>query len=263
MEHVDYELADGRATVTLDNPESRNALSIGMAEEITEAVADATESGARCVVVEGSEGSFCAGGDIDSMLGAVSGGAEDLAALVEEFGRPVMETVQDVYECPVPTVAKVDGPAYGAGGTLAVACDIVLASERTQLSFGFRQIGMSIDSGTSYLLPRLVGESTAKHLTLTGRVLDAEEAADLGLVQELYPTEQFDEGAEETIQTVADGPTVALEHTKSLLQSGLDRSMGEAIDHELEALTEVFQSADFAEGVGAFAEGRSPEFDGE
>jgi 2-(1,2-epoxy-1,2-dihydrophenyl)acetyl-CoA isomerase len=174
-----------------------------------------------------------------------------------------METVQDVYECPVPTVAKVDGPAYGAGGTLAVACDIVLASERTQLSFGFRQIGMSIDSGTSYLLPRLVGESTAKHLTLTGRVLDAEEAADLGLVQELYPTEQFDEGAEETIQTVADGPTVALEHTKSLLQSGLDRSMGEAIDHELEALTEVFQSADFAEGVGAFAEGRSPEFDGE
>lgn len=261
MEQVTYEIVDDRAIVTLDNPDMRNALTLEMAHEIRDTMSKIPESEARCVVLQGSEGAFCAGGDIESMLQAVSSDA-DLGSLVEDVGEPVNRTVQDIYECPLPTIAKVNGPAYGAGGSMAVACDIVLASERAELSFGFQRIGLSIDSGTSYLLPRLVGENTAKRLVLTDEVLEAPEAAELGIVQEVFPTESFEEHSDELINDVASGPTVALSHSKQLLQSGLDRTMDEAIEHEIESLKEVFNTQDFGEGVSAFIEKRSPEFEG-
>jgi 2-(1,2-epoxy-1,2-dihydrophenyl)acetyl-CoA isomerase len=262
MTQVTRELVDETAIVTLHNPEMRNALTVEMAHGIRDALAGIEETDARCVVLQGSADAFCAGGDIESMLEAVSAGA-DMDAMVEEVGEPVNRTVQDVYECPLPTVAKVDGPAYGAGGSMAVACDIVLASERAEFSFGFQRIGLSVDSGTSYLLPRLVGENTAKRLVFTGAVLDAQEAAAHGLAQEVFPTDGFDEHAQELIDQVAGGPTVALTNTKSLLQNGLDRTMDEAIEHEVESLKSVFRTDDFAEGVSAFMQQRTPEFDGE
>jgi 2-(1,2-epoxy-1,2-dihydrophenyl)acetyl-CoA isomerase len=262
MDQLQYDREGERAVLTLDNPESKNALSVEMARSIREAMADVADSDARCVVVQGTPGAFCAGGDIESMLQAVSSDA-DLGTLVEEIGGPVNRTVQDIYECPVPTIAKVDGPAYGAGASMAVACDLVLASERATFSFGFQRIGLSIDSGTSYLLPRVVGENTANRLVLTEDVVDAEEALDLGIAQRLYPTETFDERAEEVIEPIATGATVALSNSKSLIQNGLDRSIDEAIDHEIESLQEVFQTQDFAEGVSAFMSDRDPEFQGE
>lgn len=262
MEQITYDVVDERAILTLDNPDMRNALTLEMAHEIRDAMAEISESDARCVVLQGSEGAFCAGGDIESMLQAVSSDA-DLASLVEDVGEPVNRTVQDIYECPLPTIAKVDGPAYGAGGSMAVACDVVLGSDRAELSFGFQRIGLSIDSGTSYLLPRLVGENTAKRLVLTDAVLESHEAADLGLLQEVFPAETFEEQSEAIIDDIASGPTVALSHSKQLIQGGLDRTMDEAINHEIESLKEVFQTRDFGEGVSAFIEKRSPEFEGE
>lgn len=260
-EHVDYELVGETAVITLTNPDLRNALTLDMAQGIREAIDDVTDSDARCIVLQGSGGSFCAGGDIESMLEAISGDA-DIDTLIEEAGTPVNKTVQDVYECPLPTIAKVDGPAYGAGGALAIACDLVIASERAELSFGFQRIGLSVDSGTSYLLPRVVGENTAMDLVMRDRVLDATEAADLGLVQEVYPTEEFDERAQDVVDDVASGPTLALKQTKDHIQHGLDRSMDEAIDNEIEALKEIFHTQDFSEGVSAFLERRTPEFEG-
>ena len=187
----------------------------------------------------------------------------DLGTLVEEVGGPVSRTVQAIYRCPVPTVTKVDGPAYGAGASLAIACDLVVASRRATFSFGFQWVGLSIDSGASYLLPRQVGENTAKQLVLTDTVLDAGDAAELGLVQEVYPTEEFDERAEAVIEPVATGPTVALSNSLSLIESGLDRSIDEAIDHEIESLKQVFETQDVVEGVSAFVANRDPEFRGE
>jgi enoyl-CoA hydratase/carnithine racemase len=262
MDQFQYERDGERAVLTLDNPESKNALSVGMARSIRAAMDEVADSDARCVVVQGASGAFCAGGDIESMLQAVSSDA-DLGTLVEEVGGTVNRTVQDIYECPVPTIAKVDGPAYGAGASMAVACDLVLASERATFSFGFQRIGLSIDSGTSYLLPRLVGENTANRLVLTDDVVDAEEAVDLGIAQRLYPTAEFDERAEAVIEPIATGATVALSNSKALIQNGLDRSIDEAIDHEIESLKEVFQTQDFAEGVSAFMSDREPEFQGE
>jgi 2-(1,2-epoxy-1,2-dihydrophenyl)acetyl-CoA isomerase len=262
MDQLEYDREGERAVLTLDNPENKNALSVEMARGIREAMADVADSDARCVVVQGAPGAFCAGGDIESMLQAVSSDA-DLETLVEEIGGPVNRTVQDIYQCSVPTIAKVDGPAYGAGASLAVACDLVLASERATFSFGFQRIGLSIDSGTSYLLPRIVGENTANRLVLTNDVVDAEEALDLGIAQEVYPTGELDERAEAVIEQIATGPTVALSNSKALIQNGIDRSIDEAIDHEIASLKEIFETQDFAEGVSAFMTDRDPEFRGE
>ncbi len=261
-EQLRFDITGETATITLNNPAMRNALSIEMAEEIKAAIAEVEESDVRCLVIQGSNEAFCAGGDIQSMLEAVSTDA-DMEQLIEDVGEPVNRTVQSVYECSVPTIAKVDGPAYGAGASLAIAADIVLASERAEMSFGFRRIGLSVDSGTSYLLPRMVGENTAKNLVFRDKILDAEDSADLGLVQEVYPTERFDEESQTVIDQVASGPTVALKQTKSLVQHGLNRTMDEAIENEVNALKEVFPTADFSEGVSAFVERRTPEFEGE
>lgn len=262
MDQLQYDREGERAVLTLDNPESKNALSVEMARGIRETMDDVADSDARCVVLQGAPEAFCAGGDIESMLQAVGSDA-DLETLVEEIGGPVNRTVQDIYQCSVPTIAKVDGPAYGAGASLAVACDLVLASERATFSFGFQKIGLSVDSGTSYLLPRLVGENTANRLVLTDDVVDAEEALELGIAQKVYPVEEFDDRAEAVIEPVATGATVALSNSKALVQSGLDRSIDEAIDHEIESLKQVFRTQDFAEGVNAFMSDREPEFRGE
>lgn len=261
METVEYEIHDHHATITITNPDLRNALTLDTATALTEALAAVQESDARCVVLQGTSGTFCAGGDIELMMEGLTSD-RDTQELMAEAAYPINRTVQRVYECPLPTIAKVDGPAYGAGASLAIACDVVLASDQAELSFGFRRVGLSVDSGTSYLLPRMVGENTAKDLVYSGAVLDAAEAEDLGLFNRVYPTEAFEEQAEEYVENVATGPTVGLKHSKQLLQGGLDRSFDEVIDAEVDAIGDAFETEDFAEGVESFLEGRSPTFEG-
>ncbi|MEF8937443.1 MAG: enoyl-CoA hydratase/isomerase family protein, partial [Halovenus sp.] len=229
METIQYDLVDETATITLTNPALRNALTLEMATEITEAVEEAESSDARCLVVQGSEANFCAGGDIKSMLEALSDDRE-MAELLQEVALPINRSVQRLYECSIPTVAKVDGPAFGAGASLALACDVVLASERAQLSFGFRRIGLSVDSGTSFLLPRAVGEKKAMDLVYTGELIDAERAEELDLVSRVFPDDEFEQRCREIVETITTGPTVALKQSKQLLQSGINRSFDEAID---------------------------------
>jgi enoyl-CoA hydratase/carnithine racemase len=262
MSTLQYEIRDQRAVLTLDKPERRNALGLDLATEIRDAIADVASNDARCVIIQGSGDAFCSGGDIDSMMQGLSSDA-DLETMVEEGADPVNRVVQDIYRCSLPTIAKVDGPAYGAGASLAVACDIVLASDRAEFSFGFQRIGLSIDSGTSYLLPRLVGEKIAMRLVLTDDVVDGGEALELGLATRQFPSETFESDCEELVEEIASGPTVALSHSKQLVQEGLDRSISDAIDHEIESLTEVFATQDFSEGVAAFVADREPEFTGE
>lgn len=262
MEYIDYELTGETATITLHNPALKNALTLGMAKEISEAVERVEESDARCLVLQGSDGTFCAGGDIKSMLEGLSED-RDMEETIQEAALPVNRSVQHVYECSVPTVAKVDGPAFGAGATLALACDVVLASERSELSFGFRRIGLSVDSGTSYLLPRAVGQKKAMDLVYTGDVIDADRAEELGIVSRVIPDEEFESRATEFVETVATGPTVALEHSKELLQHGADRTFDEVIEAEKDGLRACFASEDFETGVRSFVNKQSPEFVGE
>lgn len=253
---------DGVARIKLNRPERRNALSDQVTSGIIDALREVETSDARCLVVEAAGPAFSAGGDIDAMVERHerdAPAAEAVERVIQQIGR----SIQRLVECPLPTIAKVDGPAFGAGANLAIACDIQLLNEEARLGFGFRQVGLAVDSGTSYLLPRLVGDNVAKELVFTGKLLSADRAAELGLANHVYSDETFETEAESFVEQVASGPTVALRTSKRLLRHGRTASLSEAIEHEAVAQGTVFDSADHAEGVAAFRESREPEFEGE
>ncbi|PSP73972.1 enoyl-CoA hydratase [Halobacteriales archaeon QS_3_64_16] len=255
------DIDEGVATITLNRPEIRNALAREVSAGIVDAIEEIEGSDARCVVLEGSDEAFCAGGNINSMTERLEGDlslADAERLMVQTTGRAISR----VAGCQLPTVAKVDGPAFGAGANLAIACDIPIASDASRIGFGFRQVGLAVDSGTSYLLPRLVGLNTAKELVFTGELLDADRAADLGLFNRVFPAEEFDERAEELTEEIATGPTVALRASKRMLDQGLGGSLDGAIADEAAAQTAVFETRDHREGVAAFEEKRNPEFEG-
>ena len=260
-EPVLLDVEDGIATLTLNRPDDRNALSAEMSGAIVDAVRELEDrDDVRCLVVTGREGTFCAGGDVNAMVRLMSGQAE-LHEAVDRIQRETSMAVRAVAEFPLPTVAKVDGVAYGAGANLAIAADVTLASDEARISFGFRQVGLAIDTGTSYLLPREVGVSKAKELVFTGELLEADEAAELGLFNHVY-AEEFDAEADAFVDRIATGPTVALRTSKKLIEQGMNQSLRDAQDNEAAAQAAVFETHDHEEGATAFMEGRDPEFEG-
>jgi enoyl-CoA hydratase/carnithine racemase len=258
---VRLDIENGVATVTLNRLENRNALSPAMSEAIADAVDEVEAAdGVRCLVITGSEGTFCAGGDVEAMTEQIEGAAP-LHEAVEEIQLETSRAIESVAAFHLPTIAKVDGVAYGAGANLAIAADITLASTDAKISFGFRQVGLAVDTGTSYLLPRQVGTSRAKELVLTGELLDAEAAADLGLFNRVFETD-FEERAAEFVERIANGPTVALRTSKGLIDQGFDTTLSAAIANEAAAQASVLASRDHEEGATAFLEGREPDFEG-
>lgn len=252
---------DGVATIRLNQPERRNALSAEMAAEIRDALAEADESDARCVVVESEGDAFSAGGDVDLMREQLQSDG-NVDEQVRTLERTTSETMARLATFPLPTIAKIDGIAFGAGANLAIACDIQLASDDAAIGFGFRQVGLSVDAGTSYLLPRLVGENVAKELVFTGELVGADRALDLGLVNHVYPADEFEAQADALVERIATGPTVALRHAKRLIGEGFDKSIERAMSDEATAQGIVFGTDDHEEGVRAFLEDRDPEFEG-
>lgn len=261
-EPVTLDVTDGVATVTIDRPEKRNAMSAAVAGALADHLSSVGDrDDVRCVVVTGSGGAFCAGGDIERMRDRVSEEAS-VDDHVRELRRTVNRGVASVATCPLPTVAKIDGPAVGAGATLAVACDLQVASASAVVGFSFRQVGLSVDSGASHLLPRVVGVNTAKRLVFTGELLSAEEALDLGLFTHVFADDTFEERSAEVIESVAEGPTVALRHAKRLLDEGARKPYEQAVTDEAVAQGLVYDSADHREGVDAFLAKRDPDFEG-
>ena len=260
-EPVLLDIEDGVATLTLNRPEERNALSAEFSIAIADAVERAeTADDVRCLVITGTEGTFCAGGDVSEMAARLEKSVP-LHEAVEELQLETSRAIAAVAASPLPTIAKVDGVAYGAGANLAIATDIAVASGEAKISFGFRQVGLGVDTGTSYLLPRQVGTSKAKELVLTGELLDAETAEDLGLFNQVFE-EDFEERAAAVVESIATGPTVALRTSKQLIEQGFDTSLSDAIANEAAAQAAVLASHDHEEGAAAFLEGRKPEFEG-
>lgn len=252
---------DGIARLTLDDPDKRNALSVEVANGIIAAVDHLEGTDTRCLVVEGAGEAFSAGGDVEAMIERVAE-EQSLDDSVRHVIRNTGRCVQRVYESEFPTVAKVDGAAFGAGANLAIACDLQVFHEDAEIGFGFRRVGLAVDSGTSFLLPRLVGTNVAKELVYTGELLDAERAVELGIGNHVYDADAFETEAEALIEEIASGPSVALRTSKRLLDAA-DASLRQAIAREAGAQAAVFESEDHAEGVSAFMERRDPEFEGE
>lgn len=248
-------------TITLNDPERRNPLSIETKESLLNTLRTVSDSDARCVVFQGAGDAFCAGGDIDQMekYAGETGGDNP----IDHSHHLSNKIIKNIVNLSVPVVMKIDGPAVGGGAGLALAGDVKLASARAKIGFTFRQVGLSIDDGTSYYLPRIVGLDVAKELVFSGRIVSAEEAAELGLVREVYATDEFDTRCSEVIDELANGPTKAVGEMKRLLNRSFEKTIEQSLEDEYGAQDSLRTTHDHREGVEAFLNDRKPEFHGE
>ena len=244
----------GIVTVTLNRPEKKNAATQPMWVElrrIFQQVASSTDD--RVLVLTGAGGSFCSGVD----LTATDSDAHQLVKM-----RVVSETILALHRLPKPTLAKVPGIAAGAGCNIALACDLIIASEDARFSQLFAQRGLSIDSGGSWLLPRMIGLHRAKELAFFADIISAKEAAEFGFVNRVVPAAELDSTVDEWAQRLASGPPLALSMTKLMLNNSMAVSMDQALEDEARSQAVNASTADTREAMRAFAEKRQPHFEG-
>jgi 2-(1,2-epoxy-1,2-dihydrophenyl)acetyl-CoA isomerase len=250
--------ADSIATVTLNRPEARNALDLAMRGELAVALEELdADAAVRAVILTGAGGHFCAGGDVKSMGQRHSPSAG--RARVQQLNRFLMR----LFHFPKPTLAMVDGFAVGAGCNIALACDLVVASDRAQFGEVFARIGLVPDGGGTWLLPRLVGLAKAKELVMTADIIDAAEALRIGLVNRVVPAAELRERTRELAARIAAGPPVALGLAKELLNRSETTDLAGALELEAMAQGHAIATEDHGEGVRAFLEKRRPSFKGQ
>lgn len=244
---------NGVRTLTLNRPRRKNAIN----RELWAALHDALETAGndrdvRAVVLTGAGGAFCSGADIST---------PDAAHPTYKM-RVLTDVALLLHELPVPTIAKVDGVAVGAGWNLALGCDLVVATPESTFSQIFTRRGLSLDLGGSWLLPKLVGLQQAKRLALLAETIDAAQARDLNLVTWIEPVETIDAFVDDLADRMVSGPPIALAQTKALLNEGADRTMREALANEARAQAVNFATLDAPEAYSAFTEKREPRFTG-
>jgi 2-(1,2-epoxy-1,2-dihydrophenyl)acetyl-CoA isomerase len=246
--------ASGVLTLTLHRPERKNALDLALADELARALEDADESrSVRVVVLTGAGDAFCSGGDL-----AGDGSDAHAVAILRRISRPALA----LHRLGKPSIARVDGVAAGAGWSLALGCDLVVASDRARFSQIFIRRALSLDLGGSWLLPRFVGLHRAKELALLGSWVSAEEARALGLVNRVVPAAELDAAVADWAGQLAAGPPVALALTKRMLSESGERSFEAAIEAECSAQGVNLATHDTREAFRAFFEKRDPRFEG-
>lgn len=257
-------MADQVATITLNRPEKRNALSDKMSPALRELLLKAdSDPNIRCVLLTGAGSAFCAGGDVSQMGGgALSDEQESFETRVEKLRVRQRTLTQRLYELKTPTVAALPGAAAGAGMSLALACDMRVTASSGFITAAFGRIGLSGDHGGSWLLTRLVGPAIAKELYFTSRRVHADEALRLGLVNAIYPDETFREQAHSFAASIAAGPPIAIGYMKEHINQAQHFRAGEAFDNEAEHLMRCAQSDDHKQAVEAFMQKREPLFKG-
>ncbi|MFB6171073.1 MAG: enoyl-CoA hydratase/isomerase family protein [Haloarculaceae archaeon] len=254
-------VADGRFTITMDCPERDNALTRETYRAMIDALAEAEETDARCVVLEGAGDAFSTGADIED-LGGEEGPAPPLDERVQTIQDNEHSLARDLVTHPLPTVAKVDGPAIGDGACFALACDVPLASERARIGFSHARFALSMDCAGSYVLPRLLGRGMAMELALTGRIVDGERAHELGLVNHVYPDDEFEARADELVDDLATGAPVAQRHIKRLIRRGYDRDLEDVLEAEATSQAIAADTEDYDRAAEALRNGEQPTFEG-
>ena len=243
--------------LTMDRADRKNAIPPGGFEDLAEAFAAFEQSELRTMIVTGANGDFSAGADLDPALPSDAG-----VAARQRRMKSIGSAALMLHRLSKPTIAAVDGVAVGAGLNLALGCDVVLASSRARFSEIFVRRGLSLDFGGSWLLPRVVGVQRAKELALSGRIVEAHEARDLGLCLELTTPDRLLERAIELAETFAAQAPIAQMFTKQALNHAWDQSFAQALDLEGQNQAICFTTDDVREGIAAFLEKRSPEFEG-
>ena len=253
-------------TVTINQPEKKNAINSAMWDGLAEIFREiASRADDRVVVVTGAGNDFCSGADL-SGRGGNAAAAVGASAQNQVHHLAAMRRVNDaciaLQRLPQPTIAKVRGVAVGAGCNLALGCDLVVASSTARFSEIFARRGLSLDFGGSWLLPRRIGMHRAKELALLAEIIGANDALEMGLINRVLPDGEVDAFVDTWARKLAAGPPIALAQTKRLLNNSLNVTLEEALDDEAAAQTINFATSDTAEAMRAFIEKREPKFTG-
>jgi 2-(1,2-epoxy-1,2-dihydrophenyl)acetyl-CoA isomerase len=254
-ETIRYALREGVATLTLNRPDVMNALSTQMRAEITHAVR-AAEGEARVLVMTGAGRAFCSGQDLGDRAEVSD---LNLERVLRDEYEPMLRAI---FDCPIPTIAAVNGAAAGAGANLALACDVVIATERAVFLQAFTRIGLIPDAGGTYWLPRQMGAAKAMGAALFAEPITARQASDWGMIWETVEDDRFEEVWTARAAQLAQGPSVAYRNVKAAIRGSWERSLEEQLHEEARLQGEAGRSRDFQEGVLAFLEKRPARFEG-
>ncbi len=250
-----YDLTGGIATITLNRPELMNALSTGLRKELLHALLRA-QTEARVMVLTGTGRAFCSGQDLQD-AGKI--GSFDLERILNEEYVPMIKAITD---SPIPTIAAVNGAAAGAGANLALAADIVIATESASFIQAFTRIGLVPDAGGSYWLPRQIGLARSMGAMLLGDKITARQAADWGMIYDCVPDAEFAANVQARAAQLATGPGVSYAGVKQMLRASFANDLDAQLALEARLQGACGQTDDFREGVTAFLEKRPARFTG-
>jgi 2-(1,2-epoxy-1,2-dihydrophenyl)acetyl-CoA isomerase len=252
-------LEDGLLTITMNRPDRRNALHPDMTRGLVEAARRAQEdSEVRAVLLKGAGGTFCVGGDVRAMATAGPRPLEERVAVL----RKGMEVSRILHQMPKPVVAQLDGAAAGAGLSIALACDLRVASESVKITTAFAKVGFSGDYGGTYFLTQMLGSAKARELYLLSPVLNGRDALALGLVNRVVPDADVDAAAREMAMSLAQGPSVTLGYIKRNINNAEHLSLEACFDGEAMHHSRSGETDDHKEAAKAFVEKRKPVFVG-
>jgi 2-(1,2-epoxy-1,2-dihydrophenyl)acetyl-CoA isomerase len=250
-------IENGVCTLTLNRPAVFNSFNQTMAFQLQEALdACAIDYSVRVVVIKGEGKAFCAGQDLAE---ATDPEGPELKSIVREHYNPIILKIRELEK---PVIAAVNGVAAGAGANIALACDIAIAKKSASFIQAFSKIGLIPDSGGTFFLPRLIGMQKALALMMTGDKVSAEEAEKLNMIYKVVDDEVFDDEITRFASNLATMPTRGLGLTKKAVNLGLFNSLEDQLDVEERLQTEAGETDDFAEGVNAFLQKRTPIFKG-
>ncbi|MGR3484698.1 MAG: enoyl-CoA hydratase-related protein [Paracoccaceae bacterium] len=253
---VTFFVRDDVGLLTLDRGEVMNALDTQMRAEILHAVRSAPADGARCLVITGAGRAFCSGQDLSDRMNAAN---LDLERTLRDEYVPMIKAIVD---CPIPTIAAVNGPAAGAGANLALACDVVIAAESAAFIQAFTRIGLIPDAGGTWMLPRQIGTARAMGAALFADRIDATTAADWGMIYEAVPDAEFAAHWRARARHLAEGPTETYRLLKEAMRAAGSNDLSAQLNLEAELQGQAGQTRDFKEGVVSFLEKRPARYEG-
>jgi 2-(1,2-epoxy-1,2-dihydrophenyl)acetyl-CoA isomerase len=258
FQYIKFEVGKGVATITLNRPEVYNALNDGITYELQDALKKvAKDEAIRVVVLTGAGKAFCSGQDLKAASG------QEKRSFLDSLHKRYNPIIIAMRNLPKPIICKLNGVAAGAGCSLALACDMIIASEEATLIEVFINIGLVPDSGSSYFLPRLVGKAKAFELCSMGSKVKANEALQLGLINRVAKADQLDLVLQEYIDYFSKAPTKSIGLIKRMLEKSATSTLDEMLEYEAYCQEIAGTSHDYKEGVTAFLEKRKPDFRGQ
>jgi len=260
-DNMSVERDDGVARLVLDNEQRRNALRLDAGDELIDAAVSLGEDpDVRCIVLTHTGKFFGTGADLTQFDGH---DPEGDASLMRQLAGRLHEAIIQFHQNGTPVVGGIDGVAGGAGFSLALVPDILLVSEQTRLDYAYPRIGLTGDGGSTFFLPRLVGLRTAKEIALLDEPISGEKAVEMGLANEVVPSEEFEDRLAKLAEQLAAGPTQALGSVTRLMTASFDRSLEAQLAAETDAMATATRSEDFGRGLDAFFGDHDADFTGE